>query len=224
MEPGKDLLKAILEFPRPKDISGIRSWFGLVEQVAWAFSKTDIMSPFRHLLSPQSEFSWTQDLNNAFEYSKAEIIWAVKQGVKSFDPLKITCIATDWSKEGLGFCLLQKACSCKELTPVCCPNGWLLVFCSSRYTSPAESRYSPIEGECLGVVWALKKAKYFVLGCDNLIIAVDHKPLLGILGEKALEDIENPRLEKLKEKTLRYRFEIVHVPGIKNRVADATSR
>ena len=39
VEPGKELLKSILEFPRPKDISGIRSWFGLVEQVAWPFSK-----------------------------------------------------------------------------------------------------------------------------------------------------------------------------------------
>ena len=53
---------------------------------------------------------------------------------------------------------------------------------------------------------------------------MDHKPLLGILGDKSLEDIENPRLENLKEKTLRYKFTIVHVPGIKNKVADAASR
>ena len=35
VEPGREILKSILEFPRPRDISGIRSWFGLVEQVAW---------------------------------------------------------------------------------------------------------------------------------------------------------------------------------------------
>ena len=224
VEPGKELLKSISEFPRPTDISGIRSWFGLVEQVAWAFSKTDVMNPLRHLLSPQSDFLWTQEINDAFEKSKQEIIEAVKNGVKAFDPKRITCLATDWSKSGVGFCLLQKTCECSEITPVCCPGGWVLVFCSSRYTSPAESRYAPIEGECLAVVWALKKAKYFVLGCDNLIIAVDHKPLLGILGDKSLDDIENPRLENLKEKTLRYRFSIVHVAGVKNKVADAASR
>ena len=112
VEPGRELLKSIIDFPRPKDISGIRSWFGLVEQVAWAFSKTAVMSPFRHLLSPNSEYLWTQELNDAFEKSKIEIINAVKKGVKYFDPKRITCLATDWSKHGLGFCLLQKTCSC----------------------------------------------------------------------------------------------------------------
>ena len=100
----------------------------------------------------------------------------------------------------------------------------MLVLCNSRYTSPAESRYSPVEGECLAVAWSLKKAKYFVLGCENLVVAVDHKPLLGVLGDKDLEDIENTRLANLKEKTFRYRFSMVHVPGVKNKVADASSR
>ena len=53
------------------------------------------------------------------------------------------------------------------------------------------------------MAWALSKAKYCVLGCENLVVAVDHKPLLGILGDKQLEDIDNTRLENLKEKTLR---------------------
>ena len=74
VEPGKELLKSILEFPRPKDISGIRGWFGLVEQVSWAFSKTEVMNPLRHLLSPKSEFLWTQELNDSFDKSKQEII------------------------------------------------------------------------------------------------------------------------------------------------------
>ena len=141
-------------------------------------------------------------INDAFERSKQEIVNAVKTGVKTFDPKRITCLATDWSKIGIGFCLLQKTCSGQEVTPVCCPDGWVLVLCSSRYTSPAESRYSPVEGECLGVAWSLSKAKYFVLGCENLTVAVDHKPLLGILGEKSLDDIDNTILENLKEKTL----------------------
>ena len=62
------------------------------------------------------------------------------------------------------------------------------------------------------------------MGCESLVVAVDHKPLLGVLGDKCLEDIDNSRLENLKEKTLRFRFNIIHVPGVKNKVADATSR
>ena len=73
-------------------------------------------------------------------------------------------------------------------------------------------------------MFGLSKAKYFVLGCPNLILAVYHKSLLGILGDKNLEDIENPRLFRLKEKNLRYNFTVVHVPGRKHGGADATSR
>ena len=50
----------------------------------------------------------------------------------------------------------------------------------SRFTSGAESRYAPIEGEALAVVDALRKARHFTLGCTDLIVAVDHKPLLSV--------------------------------------------
>ena len=45
-----------------------------------------------------------------------------------------------------------------------------------RFTSPAESRYSPIEGEALAVAEALYKLNYYVLGCPTLIKATNHKP------------------------------------------------
>ena len=55
-------------------------------------------------------------------------------------------------------------------------------------------------------------------------MAVDHKPLLKVFGDRCLDDIPNPRLRNLKEKTLRYRFKVVHVPGIRHSAADAISR
>ena len=61
-----------------------------------------------------------------------------------------------------------------------------------------------IEGESLTVAWSLEKAKYFELGHANLVVAVDHQPLLKLLGGRAMEDIPNPRLFNLKEKTLRF--------------------
>ena len=121
-------------------------------------------------------------------------------GVETFEMWRTTCLATDWCKEGVGFVLLQKYCDCTKLTPICCKHGWKLVFAGSRFTSAAESCYAPVKGEALATVFGLSKEKYFVLGCPNLILAVDHKPLLGILGDKNLEDIENQRLFRLKEK------------------------
>ena len=44
-------------------------------------------------------------------------------------------------------------------------------------------------------------------------MATDHKTLVRVLGDRSLGDIDNPRLYNLKEKTLRFRFKVVHVPG-----------
>jgi len=44
----------------------------------------------------------------------------------------------------------------------------------------------------------LDKARHFVLGCKNLTIAVDHKPLLKIVGNRSLDNISNTRTEEPK--------------------------
>lgn len=86
-------------------------------------------------------------------------------------------------------------------------------------------RYASIEGEDLVVADALDKARYLALGCDiYLIIAVDHKSLLKIIGDRSLEDIPNSRLRNLKEKTPRYRLRVIHIPGVKHRATDCISR
>ena len=224
VRPTATFLEAIRDFPRPKDVTGIRSWFGLVEQCSYAFSKTGPMEPFRPLLKPSAVFEWPEKLQKAFEESKEEIIQKVEQGIKTFDMKKPTCLQTDWSKTGIGFLLLQKNCDCEPLTPICCRDGWAVTLAGSRFTTGAESRYSPVEGEMLAAAWAMKKCRHFILGCVSFLLATDHKPLLGLLGDKALEDIENPRLQNLKEKTLRYAFDVVYVPGVLNKGADATSR
>ena len=88
----------------------------------------------------------------------------------------------------------------------------------------AESHYAPVEGEALAVAYALNKALFFVLGCSNLVFAVDHKLLLKVFGDRSLDEITNARLRNLKEKTLRYRFRMVHIPGVRQKAADAVSR
>ena len=130
----------------------------------------------------------------------------------------------EWSKTGVGFWLFQKHCSCPGNKPFCCRDGWKITLAGGQFTHPAESRCAPVEGEALAVADALNKARYFVLGCENLTLAVDHKPQLKIFGKRSLDDISNTRLRNLKEKTLGYRFHVVHIPGAKHRAADAISR
>ena len=224
VRPCPKLFDAIANFPTPANITDMRSWYGLVNQVAYNFASAKVMLPFRNLLKPTIKYEWTKELDDAFKASKRKIITEITKGVEIFNKDLPTCLATDWSKNGIGFWLFQKHCNCVPVKPFCCKMGWKIVLVGSRFTKGAESRYKPIEGEALAVVAALNKARHFVLGCKNLIVAVDHKPLLKIFGDRSLEDIPNHRLVNLKEKSLRFRFKVVHIPGIKHHAADSVSR
>ena len=169
------MLSAIENFPPPTDLTSARSWFGLVNQVSWAYAIGPIMQPFRELIKPNNKFYWDATLTDLFVKSKQQLIEKVKEGVKAFELGRRTCIQTDWSKEGIGYLLLQKHCKCsKESDLHCCTDGWKLIFAGSRFTKSAESRYSPTEGDALAVAWALNHSKMFTIGCTNLVVSVDH--------------------------------------------------
>ena len=61
------------------------------------------------------------------------------------------------------------------------------------------------------------------MGCDDLTVVTDHKPLTKLLGDRTLDEIPNTRLFWLKQRTLPWYFQIVHLPGRSNNAADATS-
>ena len=221
--PSKKILKAIEDFPTPTCLTDARSWFGLVNQVSWAHSDGLAMAPFRALIKPNTKFYWDIILEDAFQKSKRHIIGLVKRGVTKFDMSKPTCLYTDWSQQGIGFLLMQKHCSCEPIDPKCCKLGWQLTYAGSRFTTEAESRYSPTEGEALAVAWSMNRSKFFTLGCKNLIVATDHQPLHGLF-KKQLNDISNPRLLRIRSKTLMFSFNVIYTPASSNKGADAVSR
>ena len=224
IEPLPKFFDAIRHFPTPLSTTDIRSWFGLVNQVANYAQLRPFMEPFRPLLSPRCPFEWTPELDAAFKASKQSIVEAIHHGVKIFDLERPTCLYTDWSKQGVGHFLCQKHCLCLSNNPDCCPTGWKITLAGSGFLSPAEQRYAPIEGEALAIAWSLEQTKYFTMGCHHLIVATDHKPLTKIFGDRTLDEIANTRLFRLKQKTLPWCFRIFHLPGKENPAADATSR
>ena len=74
------------------------------------------------------------------------------------------------------------------------------------------------------MAWGLEQTKYFTQGCKDLVVLTDHKPLLKILSDKALDEISNHRIFSLKQRTLPWQFQIAHTPGKSNEAADAISR
>jgi hypothetical protein len=227
VRPTAKMISAIEEFPSPKSITDIRAWFGLVNQVAPFFAARPTLQPFRELLKAPAtgkKIYWDEDLEKLFKESKKTIKEEILNGIATFSLKRPTCLATDWSKEGMGFFLLQKKCTCTKMDPRCCPGGWQIVLAGSRFCTGAESRYAPVEGEAQAIVWALESTRHYTLGNTQLLVATDHKPLVKVFGDRSLGDISNPRLARLKEATLRWEFQVMHVPGVVNSGPDALSR
>ena len=224
IEPLPKYIEAIRSFPTPKSIKDIRSWFGLVNQVANYGQLREFMDLFRPFLSPKYKFFWTEVLDKAFEESKECIVQAIKLGVEIYDLSKPTCLRPDWSTRGIGYFLLQKHCACPSELPDCCPNGWKVTLAGSRFLTDAEKRYAAVEGEALAIAWGLEQTRYFTQGCEKLLVVTDHKPLVKIFGDRTLDEISNTRLFRLKQRSLPWHFRTVHMPGRTNDAADATSR
>ena len=74
VRPNERIIKAIMDFPTPKNLTDVRSWFGLVNQVTYAFSMTTFMEPFRSLLRPKIQFQGNEELQAIFDESKRQIV------------------------------------------------------------------------------------------------------------------------------------------------------
>ena len=224
IEPLPKYLDAIRHLPTPNSTTDVRSWFGLVNQVSNYAQLRDLMRPFKPFLSPKHQFEWNAELDEVFQASKLAIVDAIKTGVEIFDPSRRTCLRPDWSRLGIGYYLSQKFCLCSSGIPGCCENGWRITLAGSRFLNSAEERHAPVEGEALAVAWGLEQSKYFTQGCNDLLVVTDHKPLVKILGDRTLDEIDNSRIFRLKQRTLPWDFTIVYLPGKSNATADATSR
>ena len=112
----------------------------------------------------------------------------------------------DASGAGLGAALLQ------EDGPV--------AFASKSLVG-AETRYSNIEREMLGILFGLERFHHYVYG-RHVIVHSDHKPLEAI----SMKNLSNapPRLSRMLLRAQRYDFQIVYRPGKQVAVADALSR
>jgi len=129
---------------------------------------------------------------------------------------KETYLYTDASTLGIGFILMQKQ---QEND-----GEWKIVQAGSRFLTDTESRYAVIELECLAIAWAVKKSHTFLSGRDHFTVITDHNPLVPILNSHRLDEIENPRLQRLRTRLMAYNFTALWVKGAKNHAADALSR
>ena len=81
-----------------------------------------------------------------------------------------------------------------------------------------------VELEMLAALWAMEKCRVYLLGLPTFSLVIDHRPLLPILDQYTLDAIENPRLQRMKERMAPFNFTTTWRPGKQHAIPDALSR
>ncbi|KAI9550940.1 hypothetical protein GHT06_000605 [Daphnia sinensis] len=167
-QPNPDSIKVIREFLRPKNITDVRAFHGLCQQVGNFSTKVaESLKPLSPLLKKGLMWEWTTTHEDAF--LKARKALSETHDLAFYDQKRPTALHVDASRlHGLGFIWKQRDAD----------GSWRMVQAGSRYLSEAESRYAMIELECLGAVWAMQKCRQFIEGLPTFELITDHKPLM----------------------------------------------
>ena len=207
-------VRAIAEFPQPACLTDMRSFLGLVNQLGDFSPDVAVAAePLRHLLRPKNAWVWTPLHTKAFDDVKKALV--SPPILDFFSPRRRTVLETDAARlRGLGFCLRQQD-----------EDGrWRLIQCGSRFLSDVESRYAVCEIEMLAVAWACRKCSLYLSGMQQFEVVTDHRPLIPVLNSKSLLDIENPRLQRLRERLTPFNFVATWRQGKMHAIPDALSR
>ena len=165
---------------------------------------TSLLEPLRKLLNNSLHFSWDETHDHAFERIKAVTRSACN--LSYYDKNKPCEIQCDASLERLGCCLIQAG------KPV---------YFASKSLTEAESRYSNIEHEMLGVVFALTRLRQYTFG-RHVTIITDHTPLESLNNQN--RNMCPPRLQHMLLCIHEYDFNNQYRPGTKLPIPDCLSR
>ena len=194
--------EAIKTFPTPTNITEVRSFYGMANQLAPFNSKlTEILAPIRPLLSTRTAFHIDEEMAAAFENATKELISSTT--LAYYRPGQTMHLYTDAScKNGLGYIL-------KQLQQ---DNSWRPIQVGSRSLLDAETRYAPIELELTGLTWAVLKCKKF-LTATRFNVFTDHRPLVSLCNRKRLDEVENHRLLRCLMRLTDFDFIVEYIPG-----------
>ena len=206
MQTNPEKARAIIGIKSPSSVKELQRFLGAVNYINKfipAYSR--VTAPMRELLQKDRPWQWTSRQQEAFE--KLKLLVAKSPTLKIFNPNEPVEVHCDASKDGIGACLLQK--------------GQPVAFASTSLTS-AEIRYSQIEKEMLGLVFAMKRFHNYIYGHDKVTVYTDHKPLLKIVRNDIHKN--SARLQRMQLKILKYDFTLKYLPGPQMYIADMLSR
>ena len=210
IQPNPDKTKAIAQMDSPTNVTELRRFLGMVNHLG-KFSKdlSQLTKPLQELLSTRNAWNWGQAQEQAFNQVKRELTKPTI--LAQYDSTAETKVSADASSYGIGAVLMQKQ-----------GGQWKPIVYASRSMSKTEQHYAQIEKEALATTWACEHFANYIIG-TKILIETDHKPLIPLLGTKALDTLP-PRILRFRLRLARFDYNIVHVPGKLMYAADTLSR
>ena len=217
IHPNPQKVSAVLQMERPKNVTDVRRFMGMANQLGkFSPNLAELSQPLQKLLSTKRVWSWGPPQEKSFTDIKQELTQpAVLCLYNPEAPTKVsaeapTKVSADASY-GLGAVLLQQS-----------DSAWRPVAYASRAMTETETRYAQIDKEALAVTWACERFSNYILG-RTFQIESDHKPLIPLLNSKHLDNLP-PRILQFRLCMARFDYIVQHVPGKLLYTADALSR
>jgi len=213
MDPKK--VEAIRNWPEPAGSpeackSQIRSFVGLANYYRRLIRHfAHLAAPLNELLKEKAEWKWGSAERDAFTELKAALTSA-PVFVHAPDPNLPFFLQTDASDFATGAVIFQK--------PPGDANTHVVAYASHKLKD-AERRYPAHEKEMLAVITALEEWRHYLLG-PHFTLYTDNSAVSHFLSQPKL----SPRQARWVQKFAEYNFDVHHVPGPTNVVADALSR
>ena len=211
MDPKK--VKSILEWPRPKSVTDVRSFLGMVGYYR-KFLKhfAEISAPLVELTKKGVPWSWDATQQYAFDALKEMLTDAPTLLIPDTTPGQSFVIHTDASDFAVGAVLLQD-------------QGQGLQPCGfySKKLNRAEKNYSVGDKEMLAMKLALTEYRIYVEGVPTLL-CTDHRNNITLLSRPA-EEITSRRVARWATymQSFGKHLQLAYIKGEDN-LADALSR
>lgn len=208
MRPGPGKVRAIREYPEPRNAHEVRRFLGLVgffRRFVRNYAQKAL--PLTNLTKKNAVFTWADPARQAFEGLRKEL--ATGPTLRLFSPDAYTELHTDASAEGLAGILLQRG-----------EDGLMhLVQCLSKRTSGAEKMYHSSRLELMAVAWCLERLRYLLLGL-KIVVFTDCQCLIYLNANKT----RNPQIARWSLMLQDFDIELRHRPGERMQHVDALSR
>jgi hypothetical protein len=203
-------VKAILEWPEPRNVSETQSFLGLANFYRkFVRGYSQIASPITDITKKDKKFEWGAKEQEAFDELKRR--FSEELVLKMFDPREKIILETDASDRAIG-ALLSQPDENGKLHPV--------AFYSRKSSAP-ELNYEIHGKELLAIVEAFREWRVYLEGATHEIqVYTDHKNLVYFTTTKVL----NRRQVRWSEELSSFNFAIHYRKGSENAKADALSR